>query len=87
MVEDADGGRALRDAAAVRAARLMVDAAIADLAVRPLDEKAAEQMRTVLRSVGPERAALRRLNAEIAARRRRRARFVVLEGDAGGDVA
>lgn len=48
MNDDVKGRRILEDAALVRSARRQIDAAIADLAVRPLDEAAATKMRQAL---------------------------------------
>jgi hypothetical protein len=63
--DDLSDAQPLRDAALVHAASRQIRAALADLAARPLDEAAAEQMRLVLvRQTGrveDARAALQRL--------------------------
>lgn len=71
MHDDDQGRRELDAAAEVFAATRAIDDAIADLAARPLDEAAADRMRTVLGDNGliQARAALRRLASQPRGRR------------------
>lgn len=75
--DDTAGPRQLRDAAVVRSVRAEMDRALADLAVRPLDEAVGERMRRLLDSKAPTaRAALQRLDTPGSD-----------SADASGDVA
>ncbi len=63
MDDDELEAQQLLDAAAVHASRRKIDEAIAALAIRPLDEPAADQMRAALASQASARAAIARLHA------------------------
>lgn len=63
MDDDKAGTRQLQDAAVVRSVRAEMNRALADLAVRPLDEPAGERIRRLLDTKTPTaRAALNRLD-------------------------
>ena len=63
MDEEQLEAQQLEDAAVVHATRRRIGEAVAALAVRPLDEPAAAQMRAALGSLGSARAAIARLHA------------------------
>jgi len=63
MDEDVRGPSQLGDAALVHSVHRRIGEAVAALAVRPLDEPAAAQMRAALGSQGSARAAIARLQA------------------------
>jgi hypothetical protein len=89
--DDVEARRDLEAAARVHAARRAIDDAIAELAARPLDERAADRMRAVLAAPGlrQARSALRRLAAAATATAAspRRARLSVVAPDRGEEPA
>lgn len=64
--DDPAGWQQMHDAALVRSARLQINAALAGLATRPLEEDTAAQLQAALGVHAPARAALRRLRADAA---------------------
>lgn len=83
MNDDDQGRRELDAAAEVFAATREIDDAIADLAARPLDEAAADRMRSVLAGAGlaQARAAMHRLAGVPRSERRNRLSVVPGEPD------
>jgi hypothetical protein len=65
VVDEVEDRRVLQDAALVRRSRRTIDAAIAALAARPLDEAAADRMREALGGHASARQALRRLRLAV----------------------